>query len=299
MNGISFTVQPGQIFGLLGPNGAGKTTAVSIISTLLRAYGGSVVVGGNDVARHPVRARRLLGLVPQDIGLYPLLNARENVEYFGAIQGLHGADLRRRVEEALDIAGLQDFANKPRVRYFSGGMLRRLNLATGLVHNPRLLILDEATAGVDAQSRNLILDNVKRLSRESGMAVVYTTHYMEEAETLCDIVAIMDHGRILAHGNVQQLVTSASGTTIDVTLTLPAPEFATALASAPGVTEVVAHDELRYAIQALDQARGLAALISVAGQHGIMFETLRIVPPSLEQVFLSLTGRETRDRSEQ
>ncbi len=295
MDGVSFAVHPGEIFGLLGPNGAGKTTAISIISTLLKSDSGSVRIGGYDVLKDPGRVRPLLGLVPQETGVYPMLSARENLEYFAGIQGIHGRELKLRIEEALEIGGLQKYADKPRVGYFSGGMRRRLNLAAGLVHRPRLLLLDEPTVGVDTQSRILILDNIKRLNREDGMAVLYTTHYIEEAESLCDRVAIMDHGRILACDDVGRLVASVSGTTIDVTLGQPSPDFAAALSESAGITSVTALDDHRYAVQAADQERGLAALVGVAGRNGVTFEALRIVPPSLEQVFLSITGRGLRD----
>jgi len=249
------------------------------------------------VSRDPKRVRPLIGLVPQDTGVYPMLSARENLEYFAGIQGLRGRELRQRIEEALAIAGLEQYADKPYAGYFSGGMRRRLNLATGLVHRPRLLLLDEPTVGVDTQSRNLILENLRRINREDGMAVLYTTHYMEEAENLCDRVAIMDHGRVLACDDVQRLITSASGTTLEVTLAEPCTAFEAALCGSPGITGVLAQDDRNYAVQALDQERGLAALVGVAGRSGVTFETLRIVPPSLEQVFLSLTGRDLRDET--
>jgi ABC-2 type transport system ATP-binding protein len=177
-------------------------------------------------------------------------------------------------------------------------MRRRLNLATGLVHRPRLLLLDEPTVGVDVQSRNLILENLRRLSRDGRIAILYTTHYIQEAEQLCDRVAIMDGGRILACDDVPRLVASVSGTTLEVTLAQPCAGFAPALAAAPGITSVTPHDgTLRFAVQAADQERGLAALVGVAGRSGVSFEALRILPPSLEQVFLSLTGRELRDEA--
>jgi len=254
-----------------------------------------VHIGGYDAVKEPGRVRPLLGLVPQETGIYPMLSARENLDYFAGIQGLTGASKRRRIDEALEVAGLQDHANKPRAGFFSGGMRRRLNLATGLVHRPRLLLLDEPTVGVDTQSRNLILENINRIRLEDGMAVLYTTHYMEEAEHLCDRVAIMDHGQVLACDEVRRLVATASGATIEVTLGKPCPPFEAAVSSAPGVTSVTAHDALRFAVQAADQDRGLAALVGVAGQNGVAFEALRIIPPSLEQVFLSMTGRELRD----
>ncbi len=295
MDGISFAVNAGEIFGLLGPNGAGKTTAISVIATLLRGDGGKVCIGGHDVAREPSRVRQWLGFVPQETGLFPMMSARENLEYFAGIQGVRGRDLKLRISEALEISGLQSVADKPRAIYFSGGMRRRLNLAAGLVHRPRLLLLDEPTVGVDTQSRNLILQNIKRLAAENEMAVVYTTHYMEEAEILCDRVAIIDHGRMLVCDEVAHLVASASGTTIEVTLADPSDEFEAALAAAPGVSGVTRHDDRRYAVQSADQERGLAALVSVAGRNNVTFEALRVVRPSLEQVFLELTGYELRD----
>lgn len=286
----------GEVFGLLGPNGAGKTTAISVIATLLRADDGIVRIGGHDAASEAGRVRPLLGLVPQEIGLYPVLSARENLEYFAGIQGLSGRVRNQRIAEALAIAGLEEYADKPIVAHFSGGMCRRLNLAAGLVHRPRLLLLDEPTVGVDTQSRNLILENIRRLNREDGMSVLFTTHYMEEAEALCDRVAIMDHGRILACDKVAALVSTHSGTTIEAALATPFAGFEAALSGAAGILGVTPVDEVAYTIQATDQGRGLAALVGVAGQDGVTFETLRIVPPSLEQVFLSLTGHELRDR---
>lgn len=297
VDGASFSVRPGEIFGLLGPNGAGKTTTISVISTVLRPDGGSVRVDGVDVVRRPGRVRKLMGLVPQENALFPVLTARENVEYFAGIHGLSGGTLRRRVAEALEIVGLSSHADRPQVRFFSGGMLRRLNLAAGLVHRPRLLLLDEPTSGVDAQSRSLILANVRNLAREEGIAVVYTTHYMEEAETICDSVAIMDHGRILACDGVQELIRSAAGALIEIALARPADGFADRLASGGGVTEVSSTDGLRYVVRAADQSRGLSAVVAAAAAAGAEFAEMRVVPPSLEQVFLSLTGRDLRDRT--
>jgi ABC-2 type transport system ATP-binding protein len=294
VDGASFSIREGEIFGLLGPNGAGKTTTISIISTLLRDDGGRVTIGGFDVRREAKKVRPLLGVVPQQTGLFPMLTARENIEYFGGIQGLKGKELKERIAEALAIAGLEQYADKPHVGFFSGGMRRRLNLATGLVHKPRLLILDEPTVGVDTQSRNLILEHIKRLNGE-GMTVLYTTHYMEEAEALCDRVAIMDHGKILACDEVSALIAAQSGTTIEVKLAEPAPDFQSAMQAASGVESVTALGGNAYAVLASDQEHVLAAVVGVAGRCGISFETLRIVPPSLEQVFLSLTGRDLRD----
>jgi len=209
LNGLDFTVRDGEVFGLLGPNGAGKTTAISIICTLLRPTGGSVTLCGVDTARFPARARRMFGLAPQDIALYPSLTARENLRFFGGLYGLKGRDLRRRIEECLSLVGLRD-SGDARIAAFSGGMKRRANLAAAILHSPRVLFLDEPTVGIDAQSRSLILENLSFL-RDHGTTMVYTTHYMEEAEALCDRVAVMDRGRILAEGPPRTLAAGMDG----------------------------------------------------------------------------------------
>ncbi len=209
LSGFDLRVREGEIMGLLGPNGAGKTTAISIMSTLLRPDGGKVFIGGVDALRHPGRARRLFGLVPQHIALYGRLSARENLRYFGRLYGLSGKTLARRVAECLSIAGLSDRADDA-VATYSGGMKRRANLAAGLLHSPRLLFLDEPTVGIDAQSRNLILENLAALAR-AGTAMIYTTHYMEEAEALCGRVAVINGGQIIAGGPPRELMASRPG----------------------------------------------------------------------------------------
>jgi ABC-2 type transport system ATP-binding protein len=209
VDGLDFTVREGEFFGLLGPNGAGKTTALSIICTVLRPTRGTVSIGPFDIARHPAEARRRFGLAPQDIALYPSLTGRENLRYFGRLYGLHGRALARRIDECLALAGLEGSADK-RVDAYSGGMKRRANLAAAILHAPPLLFLDEPTVGIDAQSRNAILERLAGL-RETGTTIVYTTHYMEEAEQLCSRVAVMDRGRIIAEGVPADLVGEAEG----------------------------------------------------------------------------------------
>jgi len=209
VNGLDFAVHPGECFGLLGPNGAGKTTAISVICTLLRPTSGSVEVCGIDAQRDPVAVRRVIGLAPQDVALYTSLTARENLEYFGRLCGLSGRTLRSRIEECLALVGLEDTSEK-RVSAFSGGMRRRANLAAAILHAPRVLLLDEPTVGIDAQSRNLILDNLRAL-RAAGMTLVYTTHYMEEAAQLCDRIAIIDQGSLVASGDPRALVGRVDG----------------------------------------------------------------------------------------
>lgn len=207
LDGLEMTIEPGEVFGLLGPNGAGKTTAISILCTLLKPTSGSLSVFGIDVLRYPSKVRRLIGLVPQEIALYPLLSARENLAYFGRLHGLRGGELRDRIDHCLAMVSLQGHADRP-VASFSGGMKRRANLAAGVLHQPRLLFLDEPTVGIDAQSRHMILENLGHL-RETGMTMVYTTHYMEEAQQLCSRVAIVDAGRVIAEGRPHDLIAGA------------------------------------------------------------------------------------------
>ncbi|NIT64863.1 MAG: ABC transporter ATP-binding protein [Gammaproteobacteria bacterium] len=204
VGGIDVTVGEAEIFGLLGPNGAGKTTAISIMSTLLRPDGGQITICGVDALRHPRRARKLIGVIPQDIALYGSLTARENLRYFGRLYGMRGQTLERRIDECLEMVALQDNGDR-QVRTFSGGMKRRINLAVGVLHEPKLLFLDEPTVGIDAQSRSLILDNLQSL-RAAGMSMVYTTHYMEEAQQYCTSLAVIDGGRIIASGKAEELI---------------------------------------------------------------------------------------------
>jgi ABC-2 type transport system ATP-binding protein len=210
VNGLDLEVREGEIFGLLGPNGAGKTTTLSIVCGLMKATRGSVEVLGVDVARHPGRIKHLLGFVPQDIALYPTLTGRENLEFFGRMHGMFGVALQARVAELLKVVGLEKSADR-KVGTYSGGMKRRANLAAGIVHRPRLLVLDEPTVGIDAQSRGLIFENLRGLSG-GGTTMVYATHYMEEAQKLCTRVAIMDSGRVLLQGPPAQLVADRPGT---------------------------------------------------------------------------------------
>ena len=209
LKNFNISIGPGEIFGLLGPNGAGKTTAISIMSSLFRPDNGSITICGVDILKYPNQAKKMFGLVPQDIALYPNLTARENLSYFGRLYGLRGERLKQRVRECLELVGLEEGADK-RVFTYSGGMKRRANLAAGILHSPRVLFLDEPTVGIDAQSRNMIL---KRLSvlKQSGISMIYTTHYMEEAEFLCSRIAIIDQGRIIAQGLPKELIEQHPG----------------------------------------------------------------------------------------
>jgi len=209
VNGLNFTVHKGEVYGLLGPNGAGKTTAISIICTLLHPTSGAVTLCDHDVVNNPAAVRSLFGLAPQDIALYPSLTARENLRYFGSLYGLTGRPLSKRIDECLILVGLSENADT-RIDTYSGGMKRRANLAAAILHTPRLLVLDEPTVGIDAQSRNMLLENLKGL-RDNGMTIIYTTHYMEEAQQLCNRVAIMDRGAIIATGAPHELISQTDG----------------------------------------------------------------------------------------
>src|SRR5580698_2499155 len=203
VDGVSFAAHPGEIFGVLGPNGAAKTTTIGCISGLLTPSAGHVRVMGHDVVREGTAARANLGVVPQEIALYEDLTARENLDYWGGAQGMRNPKLRERIQQVLDLTGLADRAREP-VKQFSGGMRRRLNFACGIVHRPKVLLLDEPTVGVDPQSRVRLLELV-RAQAQAGACVLYTTHYMEEAETLCDRLAIVDHGNVIAAGTLVEL----------------------------------------------------------------------------------------------
>jgi ABC-2 type transport system ATP-binding protein len=208
LDALDLCIRQGEIFGLLGPNGAGKTTTISILSTILRPTKGSVALKQIDLLRHPMQARRIIGVVPQDIALYPELSAWENLAYFGRLHGLRGQRLNGCIRTALASVGLEEKARQ-RIASFSGGMKRRVNLAAGFLHGPELLFLDEPTVGVDIQSRRLIMDKLLEI-KDAGTTMIYTTHYMEEAHQLCNRVAIMDHGRILAQGAPEALVAQSS-----------------------------------------------------------------------------------------
>ena len=290
---VSLRIDPGETVGVLGPNGAGKTTTISMIAGLLTPDAGSVRIAGVDMFAEPLVAKRHLGLVPQELAIYPELSARDNLTFFGRLQGMRGAELSGRVAEVLQVVGLGDRAGGPS-KNFSGGMKRRLNIAIGLLHRPTLLILDEPTVGVDPQSRNAILESVEALTRE-GMAVLYTTHYMEEAQRLCDRVAIMDGGRIQAEGTREELVETSGGVdTISLAGRGDLEAAARALLELPAVEQVATTPGgLRLTLRGA--ARALAPVVSAATSAGMDLEDVQVSRPDLESVFLHLTGRTLRD----
>jgi len=284
--GISLEVLDRACLGLLGPNGAGKSTLIRSIVGRVRPDSGSVRVFGRP-ADSPA-ARNELGWVPQELALYPLLTGRENLDAFGRYQGLRGQALRGAIQWCLEWAALSDRADSV-VKTLSGGMRRRLNMAAGLIHRPRIVLLDEPTAGVDPQSRSRIFEMVEAL-RDEGTTVIYTTHYMEEAERLCDTIAIVDHGRIIAQGSKDELVTQSFGTRSDVLMRFDAEASgAASWTAARGGTlqDGVAHFPV-------DRPSDIASLLEAAAHDGLDVIDLVLRRPNLESVFLKLTGRDLR-----
>ncbi len=292
---ISFDIHAGELFSLLGPNGAGKTTAISMISTLLSPTAGAVRVDGYDVQRDPMAVRRVIGVVPQELALYDDLTAQENLRFWGEMRGLHGAELQREIAEKLALIELTDRA-KDRVGTFSGGMKRRLNLAVGLLGRPKLLMLDEPTVAIDPQSRRYILDWVKKL-REQGVTILYTTHYMEEAQELSDRIGIIDHGKLIALGTFEELI-QLVGQHETLRLQLlqegGGAELAAALQSLEGIIQVSATDG-EVLVNVTSAEATLATVIGTATGLGLSVRTIDIREPNLEAVFLHLTGRALRD----
>jgi ABC-2 type transport system ATP-binding protein len=290
---VSFSIAEGETFGLLGPNGAGKTTSISMVCGLLEPDGGRVMVAGETISTGSTKGKAAIGLVPQDLAIYPDLSGRENLVFFGRLYGLDGDGLESRVAEILDVVGLTD-RRDDLTKEYSGGMKRRLNIGIGLLHRPRLLILDEPTVGVDPQSRNAILESVEALSGE-GIAVLYTTHYMEEAERLCDRVAIIDEGEIKAEGTRRELVSlvgEKDRISIEGSGNLGAAVDAVRVL--PGVTGA-SSSEHRIEILAEDASSILPALLSGVSEAGGTIAGVEVVEPNLEAVFLHLTGKALRD----
>jgi len=293
VQGVSFDVQPGEIFGLLGPNGAGKTTTISMLATLLRPDEGDAFVMGHSLRRDPMAVKSVLGVVPQEIALYEDLSARENLTFWGKMYGLRGARLRQRVNEVLELIGLSDRANG-RVGTFSGGMKRRVNIGVALLHKPKVIYMDEPTAGIDPQSRRNILDSVVTL-KDQGMTVLYTTHYMEEAQELCNHIAIMDHGRVMACGTHEELVQLVGEQTrIDLTLNMEASRVLETWQAVEGVSRVSTENGL-VTVLVKDSNLVLPRLFEAATHLSVRITSVDIREPNLEAVFLHLTGRALRD----
>ncbi len=315
--GVSFSVEEGEVFGLLGPNGAGKTTTISMLTGVLEPTSGTARIAGHDIVAEPAAVKQINGLVPQDLALYPTLSARANLQVFGRIYGLRGRELRQRVDDVLEIVALTDRADEA-IEKYSGGMKRRVNIAAGLVHQPRLLFLDEPTVGVDPQSRNHIFESVLRLNRERQMSIIYTSHYMEEVELLCNRVAIVDQGRIIALDTIRNLIGMLGGGVIQLGLerldeamlaairALPAVVDATRVVppgpppGAPGTGPDHAAEPAPQgsALLKVETRRSQEALVQVVGYLNtldVAFTSVEIFEPNLESVFLHLTGKKLRE----
>jgi len=289
VKGVSFSIAEGECYGLLGPNGAGKTTTISMLCGLILPDHGVVTVDG--FAGGSLEAKAAVGYVPQDLALYPDLSAVENLTFFGQLYGLGGKELQGRIGETLELVGLAD-RGKDRIGTYSGGMKRRANMAAGLLHRPKLLVLDEPTVGVDPQSRNAILETVGRL----GIAVLYTTHYMEEAARLCDRIGIIDDGQLVAEGTAEVLIATHGGKD-KVHLSCDGGSFdelSTACLGLENVHDVHEH-EGSLELTTDHGPAVLSAVVAVASRHGVDLTGVEVRAPNLEDVFLTLTGKELRD----
>lgn len=293
VQGVTFDVRQGEIFSLLGPNGAGKTTTISILSCLLQPNQGDAAVLGHSVVHEPMAVKAAMGVVPQELALYEDLSARENLDFWGKMYGLRGAELRRQVDEVLQIIGLAD-RQRGAVRKFSGGMKRRLNIGIALLNRPQILILDEPTVGIDPQSRRSILDSVKEFNRQ-GTTVLYTTHYMEEAQELSDHIAIMDRGKLIALGTHEELVRIVGELDrLQLAVNAPAEEVLEPWQAVGGVRQVSVADGV-VTLLVDDSNQVLPGLFEAAARAGVRITSVEIQEPNLEAVFLHLTGRALRD----
>jgi len=293
VDGISFEVKRGEVFGLLGPNGAGKSTTISMVSTLIPPTKGEVLFEGMNIFTEPDSLRRNLGVVPQDIALYPTLTGYENLTFWGNMYGLRGSGLKKRIGEVAEVIGLNG-RMKDRVDKYSGGMKRRLNIGAALLHKPELLIMDEPTVGIDPQSRNHILDTVLELNGQ-GMTIIYTSHYMEEAEYLCSRICIMDQGKIIASGTQEELVELIKGETqVSLKLDRIDRDILERLRSINGVAKAeLLQDEIAVSGENVDII--LSDIIAKVTEHGRRISSIDVKKPNLEAVFLHLTGKALRD----
>ncbi|MBN2044141.1 MAG: ATP-binding cassette domain-containing protein [Anaerolineales bacterium] len=293
VKGISFEIARGEVFGLLGPNGAGKSTTIAMLTGLMKPTDGTVKVAGDELSSKANHLKRKIGFIPQELALYPTLSAYDNLLFFGRIYGLHGKILRSRVDEVLEMVSLKDRA-KDQIETYSGGMKRRINIAAGLLHQPEVLFLDEPTVGVDPQSRNAIFESIEGLNQQ-GLTILYTTHYMEEAERLCHRVAIIDHGQIIALDAPQSMIHSLGGGLVRVGLMNgKLPAFHTKILELSSVKDAQTI-ESELMVQAHNTRNALVDMLEVANQMDATITSLEIHEPNLETVFLNLTGRSLRN----
>ncbi|MEK6453383.1 ABC transporter ATP-binding protein [Caldifermentibacillus hisashii] len=294
VSGVNMYLEKGEIVGLLGPNGAGKSTTISMLSSLITPSSGDVRLHNESIVKQPEKIRHILGVVPQEIALYTDLTAEENLQFFGKIYGLQGATLKQRINEVLEQIGLTE-RRKNLVKTFSGGMKRRLNIGVALLHTPEIIIMDEPTVGIDPQSRNYILETVKRLNREQGMTVLYTSHYMEEVEFLCDRIYIMDQGHIIASGTKEELKNILSSeNTIIIKVERIKDELTRVLKADPHIRQVQVQDQ-KISIIVPKEENLFQAITHYAEETKTKLISIEVKAPTLEDVFLHLTGRALRD----
>lgn len=298
VDNLSFSVKEGEIFGFLGPNGAGKSTTLNVISTLADYEKGEINISGYNLQKQARKIKSVIGLVPQDIALYKTLTANENVSFFAALYGLRGQQLKNAVQDALRFVGLSDHA-KMRVGKMSGGMQRRLNIACGIAHRPKLIVMDEPTVGVDAQSREHIMESIRTL-RSKGATIIYTSHYMPEVQEICDRIAIIDHGKLVAMGTEEELlevVTDIKTIYIDVSLQNEnkADEIRQKMEDIPDIRRVKFDSENScFKLDVALSFKGITAVLRVLMDEGLNIYKLNSEEPNLETTFLALTGRELR-----
>lgn len=290
---LNLSIAEGEIFGLLGPNGAGKSTTINMIVGLMKPDQGDIQIDGLSIQSHPMEVKRMIGLVPQDIALYETMSANDNVSFFGKLYGLRGAELKARVHEALTFVGLED-RGKELPRTFSGGMKRRLNIACAIMHRPKLIIMDEPTVGIDPQSRNHILESVRALNK-MGSTIIYTSHYMEEVSAICDRVAIVDQGHVIASGTQEELQSRvADHEKIVMKLTGITDDLLRELNSHPQILKLESRaDELDIYTKSSQQ--DLQDILFICAKHESIIHSVSCERPTLETLFLNLTGRNLRD----
>lgn len=294
LDNISLSIDEGDIFGLIGPNGAGKSTLIKIMTGLWDSNGGEVIIDGYSIKEEPLKVKEQIGLVPQEIALFEGISAYDNLEFFGYLYGLKGKLLKKRIDEALELVGLEE-KRKEKMEKFSGGMKRRLNIACALLHEPRILIMDEPTVGIDPQSRNHIFEFTKKINKENNTTIIYTSHYMEEVEMLCNSIFIIDQGQEVAYGSKKTIKSMISNNDRILLEVLDYKgEMILAIKSLTGVNECIDENGLIKLLVDKKDFR-LEPLLKVIESHGGQIKSINFEEPSLEEVFLALTGRRLRD----
>jgi ABC-2 type transport system ATP-binding protein len=294
VNGLSFEVKKGEVFGLLGPNGAGKTTTISMMSAQLEMSSGTILVNGLDNRTDSFKVKSIVGIVPQDISLYSVLSANDNLKFFGALYGLKRKELKKKVGWILDLVGLTDRANEP-IKNYSGGMKRRINIAAALLHSPEIVFMDEPTVGIDPQSRNRIYELIQTL-KEQGMTIIYTTHYMEEATMLCDRIAIVDNGELIEYGTTEELIAKVHGGILELIMESEEEiiSIINAISNLSCIISVYPSDN-RVSIIINDAQEAFGTIMQRLKEKSIHVVGMNMKPPTLETLFIHLTGKDLRE----